>query len=158
AVGVEDLLAARVVGGKAGGQLAAVLQVQQQTRHEARHPLGTGQGGEAGRRPPRGGVGRGYAGRPFRLRQSAATPGGAEEKAAGAAFGTCIEIIETRASYQERNRKIAPTADSAGMPGGSPGRFLQAWASAFWYRLATEAGTSGWLSKVAGTARLELIS
>ena len=43
-VGVEELFAVRVVGGEAGGQLAAVLQVEQHPRHQARDLFGPGSG------------------------------------------------------------------------------------------------------------------
>ena len=42
-VGVEELLAVGVVGGHAGGELAAVLQVEQHPRHQPGHLFRTGQ-------------------------------------------------------------------------------------------------------------------
>ena len=48
-VGVEELFAARVVGGEAGGELAAVLQVEQHPRHQPGDLLGPGEGGQARR-------------------------------------------------------------------------------------------------------------
>ena len=60
-VGVEEFFAARIVGGEAGRQLAAVLQVEQHSRHQPRHLLGTGQGGQPRRLAPRQMINRGDA-------------------------------------------------------------------------------------------------
>ena len=40
-VGVEQLFAARVEGREAGGKLAAVLQIEEQARHEPRSLFGS---------------------------------------------------------------------------------------------------------------------
>ena len=47
-VGVEQLFALRVEGGQAGGELAAVLQVEQQPRHQAGDLLRPRQRGQLG--------------------------------------------------------------------------------------------------------------
>ena len=48
-VGVEEFFAVGIEGGEAGGELAAVLQVEEHPRHQPRDLLGPGQRGQAAR-------------------------------------------------------------------------------------------------------------